>query len=174
MEKSQSLNTVFQWGWRVALVVGAFWAGGLFDDWREGVSNERFARLEAGLLRYHEEHGAFPPQKYQPEPGGPIHSWRVLLAPYVDSGFAATHPKYDYDEWWINPRNLEAFGRRSPSFYRSNSKSYGGITHYLSVDEEDNWPSTRMLTTRLVKKGKDRFLLIEYPDSDIHWMEPIY
>ena len=48
------------------------------------------------------------------------------------------------------------------------------ITNYLAIGDGDEWPSEKPLRSRLVTKGKDRFLVVENPDSDVHWMEPKY
>ncbi len=60
----------------------------------------------------------------------------------------------------------------APGFFRFNGE--GETTQYLAIGEGDEWPSRKPLRSRLVIKGKDRFLLVEYPDSNIHWMEPKY
>jgi hypothetical protein len=46
------------------------------------------------------------------------------------------------------------------------------ITNYLAIGDGDDWPSEKPLKSRLVTKGKDRFLVVEYPGSEVHWMEP--
>lgn len=48
------------------------------------------------------------------------------------------------------------------------------FAHYITIGDGEEWPSRKPLRSRLITKGKDRFLLVEYPDSKIHWMEPKY
>jgi hypothetical protein len=136
-------------------------------------SQGRLAQIEAMLLIYHDKHGAFPPTKYQPEPGGPIHSWRVLLVPHTDRGFIERYPLYDFSQEWNSTNNLQAICSM-PFFGYFSIDGDGDTTHYLAIGDEDEWPTKRPLRSRLITKGKDRFLLIEYPDSEIHWMEPKY
>ncbi len=64
------------------------------------------------------------------------------------------------------------FGSSSRYFFLMTGD--GNTTHYLVIGEGDEWPSSKPLRSRLVTKGKDRFLLVEYPDSNVHWMEPKY
>ena len=133
---------------------------------RDSRSEGRFAQLTFALELYHTDHGAFPPARYQPVPDGPVHSWRVLLFPiYGDPRVTA-----DYSQKWNSPKNVETLGQMAPGFFRLNGE--GETTHYLTIGEGDEWPSRKPLRSRLVIKGKDRFLLVEYPDSNIHWMEP--
>lgn len=155
----------------------AFWLGGLFLDaairGKDVRSQARFYQLEVMLHLYHEEHGAFPPTKYQPEPGGPIHSWRVLLVPHTSRSFIERYSQYDFSQEWNSTNNLQALGRM-PLFGYFSMNSNGDVAQYLAIGDNDEWPSRKPLRSRLITKGKDRFLLVEYPDSDIHWMEPKY
>jgi hypothetical protein len=125
------------------------------------------------LLAYHEQHGVFPPTKYQPEPNGPIHSWRVLLVPHTDVDFRERYSKYDFSQEWNSPNNLQALGDM-PYFYCFSMGTNNKITNYLAIGDGEEWPSERPLKSRLVTKGEDRFLVVENPDSELHWMEPKY
>ncbi len=150
-----------------------FWLGVSYCDARrfsdDMRSEGRIGQIEGLLRMYYDKHGAFPPTKYQPVAGGPIHSWRVLLL--VTFG---EWRDYDFSLAWNNPTNLQALGRIPPhsNYFRLDGDSES--THYLSIGEDEQWPATRPLRSRLITKGKDRFLLVEYPDSEIHWMEPKY
>jgi hypothetical protein len=124
------------------------------------------------LLSYHAEHGAFPPANYKAKPDGPIHSWRVLLVPYTDMYFKERYMKYDFSQEWCSANNLRALGPDSGFDYYSTLGEHNGITNYLTMNEEDEWPSTGPLTSIVVTKGKDHFLVIECPESRINWMEP--
>lgn len=131
----------------------------------------RFDQLELALLAYHDEHGTFPPTKYQAEDGGPTHSWRVLLVPYTGGGDG--YSEYDFSQEWNSTNNLRALDNgRIGSIFREDEDS--PIATILAVGEDGQWPSDRLLKSRLVRKGKDRFLLVEDPESEVHWMEPKY
>jgi hypothetical protein len=156
--------------------IAAFWMGGRLveaGNRSDHLSSQaRFEFIEAALLVYYEEHGAFPPTQYQPVAGGPIHSWRILLVPSI----AGRQSKYDFSQEWNSLNNLQALGRVPPSYgyFRIHGHSDIDIAHYLAIGDEDEWPSRKPLRSRLVTKGKDRFLLVEFPESEIHWMEPKY
>lgn len=180
MKTSHPLKKVLLWVCLIGLPIGAFWLGGRVVDIKETKWRGKFAQIELALLIYHDEHAAFPPRKYQPEPGGPIHSWRVLLVPYTsgDKRYSA----YDFTQEWNSTNNVQALSgweapnrRTMPSgIFRMAHGGDGDIAHYLAIGEDDDWPSRNPLKSFWVKKGKDRFLLVEDPDSKIHWMEPTY
>ncbi len=140
---------------------------------KDYLSQSRFAQIRVMLLAYHEQHGSFPPTKYQLEAGGPVHSWRVLLVPYTDADFRARYTKYDFSQEWNSPNNFQALGDM-PYFYYFNMNTNNDIANYFAMGDGDVWPSKKPLKSCLITKGRDRFLVVEYPDSDIHWMEPKY
>ena len=136
-------------------------------------SQGEFGQLRLILLGYYNQHGCFPPTKYQATPDGPIHSWRVLLLPYIDMYTAKLYSRYDFSQPWNSPDNLEiakAAERHLGHFSIDNP----GIANYLAIGDGDDWPSKGPLSARLITKGKDHFLLVEYPESDIYWTEPKY
>lgn len=155
----------------------AFWIGGrsveLRDISKDYLSESRFSQLRFLLLSYHDEHGAFPPTRYQPSPNGPIHSWRVLLLPYIDADCRRLYSEYDFSDTWNSPKNRAVAGSVG-SMARGFSVDNNETADYLAIGDGDDWPSERPLKARLITKGKDRFLLVEYPDSQIHWMQPEY
>jgi hypothetical protein len=148
-------------GWRVH---------GAQDEGRESHSISRFAGIKFGLLKYHYEHGAFPPTKYRAKPGGPLHSWRVLLTRYIDE---ERYAKYDFSQEWNSPGNLQALGHNSDFNYFS-LRDDNEVANYLAIGVGDEWPVEKPLRSYLVTEGKDQFLVFEYPDSKINWMEPRY
>ncbi len=171
------------------LLVMAFWFGQMFWEAKKVAefcfSYSRFSQLRAALLIYHDLYGAFPPTKYQAHGGAPVHSWRVLLAPYTTDDFAdwyaKKHEKYDFSQEWNCAHNLAAMDFMPPLYtldreYPSDGRTRR-TTDFLAIGEGDEWPGERPgrpLRALLVTKGADRFLLVEYPGSGIHWMEPRY
>lgn len=139
-------------------------------DW---LSRGRFAQIREALLAYHAEYGNFPPTKYRAGSKRPIHSWRVLLLPYIDADAKNVYAHYDFSDDWNSPQNLatsNAVGHWAHLF----SMDRNDIANYLAIGDEDYWPSANPLRSCMVVAGKDRFLLVEYPDSDVRWMEPKY
>ena len=178
----RTLRIVLLWVCLLGLPIVGFWMGGLFLDaasrGRDIRSHSRYAKLELALHLYHEEHGAFPPTKYQPVADGPIHSWRVLLLPHTTWDYGERYLDYDFSQEGNSRNNLKALGRMAPGFFWApvRFRLDGETTHYLAIGDDDEWPSPsrKPLRSLLVTKGRDRFLVVEYPDSEVHWMEPKY
>lgn len=152
----------------------AFWAGGRLVMIREicrgQLSVSRFTQLEGMLLSYHTEHGRFPPIRYQASENGPAHSWRVLLLPYIDPPARKVYSEYDFSEPWNSRKNLATIDSLGGTSHFTLDDS--DTAHYVAIGTGDEWPSKMTLKARLVTQGEDSFLLVEYPESKIRWMEP--
>ncbi len=59
--------------------------------------------LSMALHYYHAQHGSFPPAYIADENGNPMHSWRVLILPYIEE--RDLYDQYDFDEPWDGPNN---------------------------------------------------------------------
>jgi len=67
-----------------------------------------------GLQNYHVEHGCFPPAYVADADGKPMHSWRVLILPYMERRIL--YDSYNFDEPWNSPSNRYLAGH-IPSEY---------------------------------------------------------
>jgi hypothetical protein len=129
------------------------------------------------LHRYHEEHNCFPPAYVVDENGRPMHSWRVLILPYLDR--QDLFEQYHFDEPWDGPNNsrladqaLDVFN--CPSVMHKNGKVTSPMTNYVAVvGQETAWPGNRPARIADFTDGTDNTLLVvEMINSGIHWMEP--
>src|SRR5262245_44252816 len=60
-------------------------------------------QIGLALLNYREAYGCFPPPYVADASGRPMHSWRVLILPFIDH--AALYREYRFDEPWDGPNN---------------------------------------------------------------------
>ena len=98
---------------------------------------------------------------------------RVLLVPHTSEYYRKRYAQYDFSQEWNSPDNLRALdGMPCFSYFSLNGDNE--TANYLAVGAGDKWPSKGPLRSLLVTRGKDRFLVVEYSDSEIHWMEPKY
>jgi hypothetical protein len=136
-------------------------------------SDDKFAELRCMLLLYHQQHGAFPPTKYKANPNGPVHSWRVLLVPHTDLEFKERFAHYDFSKPWDSIENARAL-QDMPLFDYFSVGRDSRIANYIAIGEGDEWPTKEPLRSNLVREGNDRFLPVEWPGSNVNWMEPRY
>ena len=59
------------------------------------------------MNNYEAQHGCFPPAYSVDKDGRPLHSWRVLLLPYLDE--EELYKQLRLDEPWDSPHNKAVF-----------------------------------------------------------------
>ncbi len=77
------------------------------------------------LHNYHDKFGCFPPAYVADATGRPMHSWRVLILPFMEE--AALYQQYRFDEPWDGPNNSKLANRipevyRCPTYERSHDR----------------------------------------------------
>lgn len=73
--------------------------------WRNG-SSYSLRKIAYALKDYHHEYDTFPPAFIADKDGKPMHSWRVLILPYLDGG-GFVYDQYDFGEPWDGPNNIK-------------------------------------------------------------------
>ena len=129
--------------------------------------------IALALLNYESTHGCFPPVYTTDADGQPLHSWRVLILPYLEQT-----PLYEairLDEPWNSPHNT-AFHRESirifqcPSMdYRPGECAYSVIVGPGTVFEEDG----QSISVDDITNGTaNTILLVERAVPLDCWMDP--
>jgi prepilin-type processing-associated H-X9-DG protein len=92
-------------GLAIALILPAFPAA------RESAHRSQCAnhlkQIHWAMYNYHEVHGCFPPAYTVDKNGRPLHSWRVLLLPYLEQ--AELYKRIRLDEPYDSPHNRAVF-----------------------------------------------------------------
>ena len=130
-------------------------------------------QLGLALQAYHEQYGCFPPAYVADENGRPMHSWRVLLLPYMEQNDLLK--KYRFDEPWDGPNNRRLHGV-SFSFLQCPSRSdrpRGTVDYLAVVGPGTAWPGGESLRLAdITDDPAETILLVEVADSDVIWCEP--
>ncbi len=135
----------------------------------------KMGEITRALHCYHSEHDSFPPAYIADSTGRPMHSWRVLLLPYLDK--QALYDRYDFNEPWDGPNNRQRAAEIAVEYrcvtadradYADTTTSYVAV-----VGPETAWPGAMPMAVDDIADGWDRtILLVEVVDSGIHCMEP--
>lgn len=137
----------------------------------------RLQLIALALHYYHDQYGTFPPAYIADSSGRPMHSWRVLILPFLDQ--QQLYAEYRFDEPWNGPHNSTLELRIRDLF--ACSKELGQrkgqqetMTSYLAVVGPDTmWPDARVVRLRDVTDDQSKtILLVEVANSGINWMEP--
>lgn len=131
-------------------------------------------QLVVGLHNYHDHFGCFPPAYVADASGQPMHSWRVLILPFIEE--RALYDAYDFSQPWNSPANLQ-LAAHMPRTYccpSRESERATGVTHYAAVVGPGTaWPGATATRLSQFTDGTDQTLLLaETHDGNICWLEP--
>lgn len=99
---------------------------------RRTVCKENLLRITLAMLIYERKNGTLPPAYTFDEQGNPLHSWRVLLLPYL--GYDELYSQIRLDEPWDSPHN-QAFHMADVPIYQCPSADLTpGQTEYTVIE----------------------------------------
>ena len=93
---------------------------------RRSQCQNNLKQIGLALHNYHDAYGTFPPAFIADEQGQPMHSWRVLILPYL--GEMALYNEYKFSEPWDGPNNSRLLARM-PAVYACPSDSNPALHH---------------------------------------------
>lgn len=131
-----------------------------------------FGAIAVALHSYHDVHGCFPPAYIADADGRPMHSWRVLLLPYVDS--MELYRRYDFHEPWDGPHNRQLFDAMPKVFHSETEPPSTRFANLVVVTGPGTaFPGAEPTRIADFQDGLDRTILAtEVANSDIVWTEP--
>lgn len=127
------------------------------------------------VANYHDAFGCFPPAYIADESGRPIHSWRVLLLPYLDQ--AELYEDYDFSEPWDGPNNRKLLSRCPRIYIFPGQEDSGQVTtNYVGVTGPGTfWSPGQAMTYKKLNQAdgsSSTIMVVENQGSGILWMEP--
>jgi prepilin-type processing-associated H-X9-DG protein len=131
-------------------------------------------QIGLALMNYHYVFGTYPPAVTYDAAGKPMHSWRVLLLPYLDQ--QPLYAQYNFNEPWNSPHNQSVTSRIPPQFFcPSNPSGPAAInTNYVAlVGPNAAFHPTNPIAIKDMRDGPSQTLMVvEANTSGIHWAEP--
>ena len=159
-----------------ALAVKGYWElQKAFESARQASCSENMKDLVCALHKYRESHRRFPPPYTVDEEGNRLHSWRVLILPYL--GEKDLYEQIRLDEPWDSPHNRQFVPKMPFCFHcpsNRNRESTDGFTDYVMV----TGPGTvgdgdRGTSFPQIKDGASNTIcVVEMSAAEINWMEP--
>lgn len=124
------------------------------------------------VANYHDHFGCLPPAYIADENGRPMHSWRVLILPWLEQ--KSLYDQYRFDEPWDGPHNRLLADKMPAVFAFHDKTDHGGITNYLRVVGPGTAsPGATTISNKDITDGTDNTLLIvENLGAGVNWLEP--
>jgi len=137
---------------------------------RRMACSNNLKQIGLAMHNYHDTYKTFPPAYIPAEDGTPMHSWRVLILPFLEEGYI--HDQYDFNEPWDSPAN---FGLASyqPQIYTCPSDE-GATCSYFAINVPDSvFDGAKGTRIRDITDGtSNTIMIVEVTGSNAHWMEP--
>jgi hypothetical protein len=137
-------------------------------------SQHKLKQIGLALHNYHDTYGCFPPPYIADASGKPMHSWRVLILPYMDE--VKLSEQYDFNEPWNGPSN-RTLAAEIPDTYRCSDKPRGSTTDTASlalVGPESLWRRGATVTLAdVIDPAAGTLAVVEVEDSGVNWMTPL-
>jgi hypothetical protein len=130
-------------------------------------------QISLAIMNYEAKRGHFPPAYIADENGKPMHSWRVLILPFL--GQEELYKLYDFSEPWNGPHNSQ-LTKKCPDVFQcpaAHNRNPSAINYVAVVGEATAWPGKKEVRLEDIKDGwPETIMLVEVADSDINWLEP--
>ncbi len=125
------------------------------------------------VANYHDVNGCYPPAYIADAEGNPLHSWRVLILPYIEE--QQLFDRYDFTQPWNSPTNLQ-LASEMPAVYAFHGLASAGseTTNYLAVVGDDTlWPlAAPRREQEITDAPATTILFVENHGASVHWLEP--
>ena len=131
------------------------------------------SRIAQAMRNYHDTYGSFPPAVTYSADGKPMHSWRVLLLPFLgEEGLSA---RYNRNEPWDSPANSQLLSQMPKVYACPSAPPSVGETHYaVPVGPQAMFPFDRAVAIREVTDEiSHTILVLETLGSNLNWMAPL-
>lgn len=125
------------------------------------------------VVNYHDANGHYPPAFIADESGNPVHSWRVLILPYL--GEQELFDRYDFTQPWNSEANLKLASEMPPLFAFHGAYKPGTVTtNYLAVVGDNTlWSgASPRRGDEVTDPHATTIMLVENAGENVHWMEP--
>lgn len=128
-------------------------------------------QLSLALYNYESKYGSFPPAITRDAQGKSMHSWRVLLLPFLEQ--QSLYDAYAMDEPWDGPNNSQLL-EQMPRVYKchSNASPEFETGYCVVVGERTCFPPNGSRRLRDITDGASKTVAIVESKHTVPWMAP--
>lgn len=141
---------------------------------RQSMCRNNLKQIALALLNYESAYGSFPPAYVKDDQGRPMHSWRVLILPFLEQ--QGLYEQYNFDEPWDGPNNRRLTERIPPVFRcpSANDTSSGNTSYVASMGTGRMFDPDHPVKLRNVNDGiSTTIAVMEIGGSQVSWLDPL-
>ena len=129
-------------------------------------------QIAIAMINYESDKQHFLPAYIADENGKPMHSWRVLLLPYIEQ--QELYDRYRMDEPWDGPNNSMLHDEIVTAYRCLSSRSAEHCTDYVLITGKGTaFNNDQTIGYGDITDGASNTIMVtEIAGSDIHWMDP--
>lgn len=148
------------------LFVAVMW--GVRSQVRRNSQQNSLRQIALAIDGFEKTHGHYPPAYLADDDGSPLHSWRVLILPFL--GEQQLYDQFDLKQPWDAPDNVKLV-KQMPDVYRHVAGDRLGETRFRAIiGPTTMWPSD-VPRSRRDMPGRSIAVVVETPESTI-WTKP--
>jgi len=140
---------------------------------RRNQCGNNLRQIGIAMRSYEDRYRSLPPAYIADANGTPMHSWRVLILPFLEH--QALYDEYDFSQPWDSPKNL-AVAAQMPEVYRCPSTGFlaSDETSYMVVAGPGMaFDGSRGMRQREFADGITNTILVVESADHVTWTQPV-
>lgn len=141
---------------------------------RESACNSHLTRIWYALMEYNDYFSSLPPAYTVDEHGRRLHSWRVLLLPFLDR--PDLYRRFRLDEPWDSATNIALLKEMPPEYQCRNDRAgcVWATSYFVVVGTRTLFPGEHTFSLQTVTEPSRNVLalVVEMHESRIPWTKP--
>ncbi|EAQ77574.1 hypothetical protein DSM3645_08241 [Blastopirellula marina DSM 3645] len=137
-------------------------------------STNNMKQIGLALHNYADTYGSFPPAYLADEDGTPMHSWRVLILPFLEQQML--YSQYDFDEPWDGPNNRLLMSQMPETYNDPTVTSPGeGATSYQALSDANTILSeaTNTRIMDITDGTSNTAMVVANTGAMVPWLRPV-
>jgi Protein of unknown function (DUF1559) len=135
-------------------------------------------KIGVALIAYEQKYGTLPPAYVEDKAGNRLHSWRVLILPFLGPEENALHAEYNFGEAWDSKQNMRV-AAKMPAVYHCPAEEHeqpeneNDTSYLVYVGKQSAFPGTTAVSRRQISDDQRQTLyVLEAKGTMIGWTQP--
>ena len=140
---------------------------------RRTICTNQVRQLGLSLLNYESAFAAFPPAYQSDHEGKPMHSWRVLILPYLEQ--QTIYNQYDFSQSWNGPNNKKLANQlpQDWTYFCPLQSDHQFKTPYKLVTGKGTaFDADQPAALNTIASVSNTIAIVEDLSDPVDWMEP--